>query len=74
MSNTRKMVACGAAALVAVLALACSGQTTQDETTAPASQTSQAPAAAPADQNAAPANGTAPAPSPADQGQKPPQN
>ena len=82
MTHSKALVAVGAMALVALLAVACGGQPTPDQTAAPA-QTTQAPtdpaapaadqgtapAAAPADQGAAPAQDKAPA-----EGQKPPQN
>jgi len=56
MTQSRKIVAGCAAVLVVLFAVACAGQPTQEQTTAP-EQTSQAPAqqAAPADQGAAPA-------------------
>ena len=82
MTQSRKIVAGCAAVLVVLFAVACAGQPTQEQTTAP-EQTSQAPAqqAAPADQGAAPAaapaegaaapaDGTAPAQKPP--AQKPP--
>jgi hypothetical protein len=62
MTHSRNLVAGCAAVLIVLFAVACAGQPTQDQTTAP-EQTSQAPAqqAAPAEGAAAPAEGTAPA-------------
>ena len=60
MAHSKKFVAGCAAILVALLAVACAGQPSQDQTTTPTEQTSQGQQAAPADQ-AAPAQGTAPA-------------
>ena len=54
MADSKKFVTGCAAILVALLAVACAGQPTQDQTTAP-EQTTQAPG-----QEAAPAQGTAP--------------
>jgi len=73
MAHSKKFVTGCGMVLAALLAVACAGQPTQEQTTTP-EQTSQAPAqqAAPADQGAvpagAPAEGTAPA-----QGQAPAQ-
>jgi len=80
MANTFMKLMAGCAAVIVVLfAVACAGQPTPDQTTTPATTTSQAPAqdqAAPAqDQAAAPAQNQAAPPA---QGQapaeKPPQN
>jgi hypothetical protein len=79
MAHSKTLLA-GVMMLVALLAVACAGQPTPDQTAAP-SQTTQAPAdqaAPPADQNAAPAaaapaEGAAPAQEQAP-AQQPPQN
>jgi hypothetical protein len=67
MAHSKKFVTGCAAILVALLAVACAGQPSQDQTTTPTDQTSQGQQAAPADpaapaQGTAPADGTAPAP------------
>jgi hypothetical protein len=59
MAHSKKFVAGCAAILVALLAVACAGQPSQDQTTTPTEQTSQGQQAAPAD-GQAPAQGDQP--------------
>lgn len=75
-----KFVAGCAALLIVLFAVACAGQPTQEQTTAPAAETSQVPAqdAAPAPdaagvpaEGAAPVEGTAPAQGEAPAGEQP---
>ena len=63
MAHSKKFVAGCAAILVALLAVACAGQPSQDQTTTPPTEQTgqQAAPADPATGQAAPAQGTAPA-------------